>query len=142
MHSQIYVLTTLASLLLVAASASAQQATTPSTPSVTSKTIAVSPVTGDDKKELVVLAITLQPGATVAMHTHPGDCVGSIVEGAVELLVEGREPTTVPAGEGYSNLRGTVHGFRNVGSTQAKLVNSFVVEKGMPRVQPVAAPAK
>lgn len=142
MNSQIFALAALASLLLAVASASAQQTTPSSAPSVTSKTIAVSPVTGDDKKELVVLAITLQPGAAVAMHTHPGDCVGSIVEGSVELLVEGHEPRVVPAGEGYSNLRGTVHGFRNVGQMQAKLVNSFVVDKGVPRVQPVAPPAK
>jgi quercetin dioxygenase-like cupin family protein len=102
----------------------------------------VSPVTGDDKKEMVLLSVAIQPTGAVPMHTHPGDCVGSVVEGEVELLVEGQAPRRVVAGEAYSNLRGAVHGFRNVGSTPARLLNSLVVDKGAARVQPVAPPAK
>lgn len=76
-------------------------------------------------------------------HTHPGDCVGSLVEGAVERLGEGREPTVVPSGEGYKNLGGTVHGFRNVGQVPAKLVNSFVVDKGEANSnRPLALPSR
>ncbi len=60
------------------------------------------------------------------------------MEGAVELLVDGQAPRRIAAGEAYSNSRGTVHGFRNVGSTPAKLLNNLVVDKGAPRVQLVA----
>ncbi len=127
---------------LATSPAHAQQALTPAQPLYSSKPIMVSPVTGDDKKELVLLSVSIQPQGAVPMHSHPGDCVGSVVEGTVELLVEGQTPRRVSAGDAYNNLRGTVHGFRNVGETQAKLLNSLVVDKGAPRVQAVAQPAK
>ncbi len=122
----------------------AQTASPPSAPppQFTSKPIMVSTLTGEDKREMVLLAVSIQPNAAVPMHTHPGDCVGSVVEGAVELLIEGQPPRRVAAGEAYSNARGTVHGFRNVGDVQAKLLNSLVVDKGSARVQPAAQPAK
>jgi quercetin dioxygenase-like cupin family protein len=122
--------------------AHAQQASAPAQQVYVSKPIMVSPVTGDDKKEVVLMSVAIQPSGAVPLHSHPGDCVGSVVEGTVELLVEGQAPRRVAAGEAYNNLRGTVHGFRNVGDTQAKLLNSLVVDKGAPRVQPAAQAAK
>ncbi len=132
----------IALVALAASSAHAQQASAPTAPLFVSKPIMAAPVTGDDRKEMVLMSVSIQPAGAVPMHTHPGDCVGSVVEGTVELLVEGQPPRRVAAGEAYSNLRGAVHGFRNVGDTQAKLLNSLVVDKGAPRVQPAAQPAK
>jgi quercetin dioxygenase-like cupin family protein len=114
----------------------AQQPLTPSPQLYASKPIMVSPLSGDEKKEVVLLSVTIQPSGAVPMHSHPGDCVGSVVEGTVELLMEGQPPKRISAGEGYSNLRGTVHGFRNVAETQAKLLNNLVIDKGAPRIQP------
>ena len=122
--------------------AQAQQASAPAQQVYVSKPIMVSPVTGDDKKEVVLMSVAIQPSGAVPMHTHPGDCVGAVVEGTVELLVEGQAPRRVAAGEAYNNVRGTVHGFRNVGDTQAKLLNRLVLDKGAPRVQPAAQAAK
>jgi quercetin dioxygenase-like cupin family protein len=128
--------------LLPASWGQAQQAAAPTPQAFVSKVIMTAPVTGDDKKEMALLAVSMPPAGGVPMHTHPGDCVGSVIEGAVELLVEGQAPKRVAAGEAYSNLRGTVHGFRNVGDTPARLLNSLVVDKGAPRVQMAAQPAK
>lgn len=127
---------------LVATLGQAQQPPAPSAPAYVAKPVIVSPVTGDEKKQVVLMAVTIQPSGAVPLHTHPGDCVGSVVEGTVELLVEGQAPRRVAAGEAYGNLRGTVHGFRNVGEGQARLLNSLVVDKGVPAVQPAAPPAK
>lgn len=127
---------------LATASSVAQQASAPSPQLYASKPIMVSPLTSDERKEFVLIAVSIQPSGAVPMHTHPGDCIGSVVEGTVELLVEGQAPRRVLAGEAYNNLRGTVHGFRNAGDTQARLLNSLVVDKGVPRVQPVAPPSK
>lgn len=130
-----------------AAPAHAQQAPPGAAPGAApplyaSRPIVAAPVTGDDRRELVLLSVAIQPAGAVPMHTHPGDCVGSVVEGVVELLVEGQAPRRVAAGEAYSNPRGTVHGFRNVGDAPARLLNSLVVDKGAPRVQVAAPPAK
>ena len=132
----------LALVALAISSAQAQQASAPTPQLYASKPIMAAPVTGDDKKEMVLMSVSIQPAGAVPMHTHPGDCVGSVVEGTVELLVEGQAPRRVAAREAYNNLRGTVHGFRNVGDSQARLLNSLVVDKGVPRVQPAALPLK
>ncbi len=132
----------LALVALAISSAQAQQASAPTPQLYASKPIMAAPVTGDDKKEMVLMSVSIQPAGAVPMHTHPGDCVGSVVEGTVELLVEGQAPRRVAAGGAYNTPRGTVHGFRNVGDSQARLLNSLVVDKGVPRVQPAALPLK
>jgi quercetin dioxygenase-like cupin family protein len=111
-------------------------------PLFTSKPIITSPLTGDDRKQIVLISVAMQPTGAVPFHTHPGDCVGTVVEGVVELLVDGQPSRRVVAGETYSNLRGTIHGFRNVGETPAKLLNSLVVDKGVPFVIPAAPTSK
>lgn len=132
----------LALVALAASSARGQQVSAPTPQPYASRPIMAAPLTGDDKKEMVLMSVSIQPNGAVPMHTHPGDCVGSVVEGTVELLVEGQSPRRVAAGEAYSNLRGTVHGFRNVGDAPARLLNSLVVDKGAARVQPAAQPAR
>ena len=93
---------------------------------------------GDDaSKDAVVLTVEIAPGKSTGRHTHPGDCYGAVVEGVVELHVEGREARWVSAGEAYHNPRGTIHEFRNIGEKPARLVNTMVVDKGKPRMQPV-----
>jgi quercetin dioxygenase-like cupin family protein len=128
--------------LLAASLCSAQSGPQPNTPLFASKPIITSPVTGDDKKQMVLIAVAIQPTGAVPWHTHPGDCVGTVIEGVVDLLVEGQPPRRIAAGETYSNLRGTIHGFRNAGEVPAKLLNSLFVDKGVPFVIPAASTSK
>jgi quercetin dioxygenase-like cupin family protein len=101
------------------------------------KPLLQSTVEHDQGKEAVLLAITIAPGGSSGRHTHPGDCYGTAVEGSVELRVEGREPRRVSVGEAWHNPRGTVHELRNVGDASARVVNTLVVDRGKPRMQPV-----
>jgi quercetin dioxygenase-like cupin family protein len=96
-----------------------------------------SAVEGNESKEAVMLAISIAPGGSSGRHTHPGDCYGSVVEGTVELRIEGRESRRVPAGEAWHNPRGVIHELRNVGDTPIRVVNTLVVDKGKPRMLPV-----
>jgi quercetin dioxygenase-like cupin family protein len=101
------------------------------------KPLIQSTIEGDASKEAAVLAIAIAPGGSSGRHTHPGDCYGTVVEGAVELRVEGREPRRVSAGEAWHNPRGAIHELRNIGDAPARVVNTLVVDKGKPRMQPV-----
>lgn len=103
----------------------------------TAKPMVQSSVEGDQNKDAVMLAIAIAPGGSSGRHTHPGDCYGTVVEGAVELRVEGREPRRVSAGEAWHNPRGVIHELRNVGDSPSRVVNTLVVDKGKPRMQPV-----
>ena len=127
-------LTVLSFALLATSICTAQSSAQSTTPLFTSKPIITSQITGDEQKQMVLISVAIQPTGAVPFHTHPGDCVGTVVDGVVELLVDGQPPRRVVAGETYSNLRGTIHGFRNVGETPARLLNSLVVDKGVPIV--------
>ena len=120
----------------------AQAVSTPKAPLFSSKPVQSSPVTGDPSKEILLLAVSIAPAGAIPTHIHPGDCVGSVVEGSVELVVEGKESRRMSAGDSYANPRGTVHSFRNIGDGQARLLNTLVVDKGSPPVQPVAVQSK
>jgi quercetin dioxygenase-like cupin family protein len=101
------------------------------------KPLLQSTVERDENKEAAMLAITIAPGGSSGRHTHPGDCYGTVVDGTIELHVEGRDPRRVSVGEAWHNPRGAIHELRNVGDTPVRVVNTLVVDKGKPRMQPV-----
>jgi len=78
------------------------------------------------------------PGGAAGKHTHPGEELGYVVEGTLELLIEGQPPRVVKAGEAFFVPAGVVHDGRNIGSGPAKVLATYIVEKG----KPVASPAK
>lgn len=60
-----------------------------------------------------------------------------VLEGTLELLVDGREPRRVNAGEAYHTAKGVIHETRNVGPGVARVSTTFITEKGQPLTQPV-----
>src|SRR5262245_60389807 len=78
------------------------------------------------------------PGGVAGKHTHPGEELGYVMEGTLELQIEGQPPRLVKAGESFFVPAGVVHDGKNVGSGPAKVLATYIVEKG----KPVASPAK
>ncbi len=78
------------------------------------------------------------PGGAAGKHTHPGEEFGYVVEGTLELRIEGQPPHMVKAGESFYVPAGVVHDGTNVGKGPAKVLATYVVEKG----KPVASPAR
>ncbi|TWO70654.1 cupin domain-containing protein [Caenimonas sedimenti] len=103
---------------------------------VTSKPLLRTSLSGDSTKESVLIAIEFSPGATTGRHSHPGDEYAAVLQGTLELRLEGQPPRRVTAGEAYHNPQGVVHETINVGETVAKTVATFVVEKNKPVVVP------
>lgn len=89
-------------------------------------------------REAVVARVDLAPGATAGRHTHPGDEISYVMEGQLELRIDGQAPRVVKAGESFVIAAGLVHDAHNPGSAPTKLVGVYVVEKG----KPLATPAK
>jgi quercetin dioxygenase-like cupin family protein len=78
------------------------------------------------------------PGGTAGRHTHPGEELGYVVEGTLQLEVDGQPTRTLKAGDAFFVEAGKVHDARNIGSSPAKVLATYLVEKG----KPVASPAK
>jgi quercetin dioxygenase-like cupin family protein len=87
--------------------------------------------------EVVTAVAEFQPGATVGMHTHPGEEVGYVLEGLVLLEQQGKPAVTLKAGETFLIPSGTAHNATNKGTARARVLANYIVEKGKPLATPV-----
>ncbi len=87
-------------------------------------------------REAVVAKVEVAAGARSGRHTHPGDEISYVVEGQVELLIDGQPPRAVKAGESFVIPAGTVHEAHNVNDAPVRLIGVYLVEKGKPLASP------
>ena len=90
-------------------------------------------------REVVTALAEFQPGATVGRHTHPGEEAGYVLEGTVVLEQEGKPAVTLGVGRTFLIPAGTVHNATNSSSAPARVLATYIVEKGKPLATPVAA---
>jgi quercetin dioxygenase-like cupin family protein len=87
---------------------------------------------GVQGREVVQTRAEFDAGGSIGKHTHPGEEISYVLEGSLELQIEGKPPTTLKAGDVFFVPAGTVHAARNAGSGSAKILATYVVEKGKP----------
>ena len=85
--------------------------------------------------ETVIGMAEIVPNVNIGKHTHPGPESGYMVDGAMTLLVDGQPPLEVKAGQSYKVPPGAVHDAKS-GPQGAKVVATYVVEKGKPLATP------
>ena len=90
----------------------------------------------DIGREGVEMLIEIPPGVTTARHSHAGDDFGYVIEGTIELYIDGHAPQTVTAGQTFFTQRGQIHNAKNVGKVMARAVDTYIVDKGKPVVIP------
>jgi quercetin dioxygenase-like cupin family protein len=88
-------------------------------------------------REVIQARVEIAPGQTSARHTHPGEEIIYVLEGALEYQVEGKPPVTLKAGDVLFVPAGTIHAAKNVGSGIGAELATYVVEKGKPLLVPV-----
>lgn len=82
-----------------------------------------------------IVEIEVAANTVVPRHTHPGVESTYVLEGAGEVMIEGREPWLVGAGQAFQIPPDTVHSVR-VTDRNAKVCSTLVTEKGKPLVSP------
>ncbi len=90
-------------------------------------------------REAVTAVAELQPGGSPGRHTHPGEEIGYVLEGTVVVDQDGKPSATVGAGQTFFIPAGTVHNATNKGMGAAKILATYIVEKGKPLATPAAA---
>ena len=85
-----------------------------------------------DRAEIRISRVVLQPGSTRRLHSHDDVQYHAWVplEGSLELSVGTDEPVPAVPGDAFFFERGTMHGFTNVGTTDAAVMEVFVKESG------------
>ena len=83
-----------------------------------------------------VTAIAEVPaGGAAGRHTHPGAETGYVLEGELELLIDGQPPMKIKAGESYQIPAGAVHDAK-AGDKPFKVLGVYVVKAGEPLAKP------
>ena len=85
-------------------------------------------------REVVQVRVDFGPGAAFGRHTHPGEEIAYVIEGALAYQVEGKPPVTLEAGEVLFIPAGTIHSAKNVGSGNGAELATYIVEKGKPLI--------
>jgi quercetin dioxygenase-like cupin family protein len=91
-------------------------------------------------REAITAVIDFEPRATPGRHTHPGEEIGYVLEGTLLVEQDGKAPVTLKAGGAFLVPAGTIHNATNTGTGTAKVLSTYIVEKGKPLATP--APTK
>ena len=90
-------------------------------------------------REAVTAVAELQPGVSAGRHSHPGEEIGYVLEGTVLVEQEGKSPATLKAGQTFLIAAGAVHNATNKGQGTARILATYIVEKGKPLATPASA---
>ena len=90
-------------------------------------------------KEVLMLTVEYAPGQSSAPHRHNAHTFVYVLEGAVVMGVQGKDPVTLEAGQTFYEAPDDVHAVaRNASDTRsAKILVTMIKEKGAPATIPV-----
>jgi quercetin dioxygenase-like cupin family protein len=119
----------------IATDASAQGTPPVATPGVTRKILSQTdgPMPG---YVTIIVEAEIEAGVTVARHTHPGIESAYIIEGGLELPIEGQPTRALKPGDGFQVPPNTPHAGGKSGDKKTKIAITYVLEKGKPLASP------
>ena len=82
------------------------------------------------------MEVEIDPGVTIARHTHPGIESSYVLEGGFELPVQGQPTRMLKAGDGFQIPVETPHAGGKAGDKKSRIAITYVVEKGKPLASP------
>jgi quercetin dioxygenase-like cupin family protein len=119
----------------MATEAAAQAAPPAATSGVTRKIL--SQIDGPAPGYVTILAeATIEAGVSVGRHTHPGIESAWVLEGALEVPVQGRPTLTVKAGDAFQIPPDTPHAGGKPLEAKARLIITYIVQKDKPLASP------
>ena len=83
-------------------------------------------------REIVQVETLIPAGVESGWHAHPGEEVGYIIAGQVEMMVQGRATVVLHAGDGFLIPPRTPHNARDLGPETGRMLSTYIVETGQP----------
>jgi len=118
------------SLLFIAGMAIAQ------TPGIKRTLLQRGDVPAEGSREVVLGMAEIAAGGSAGRHWHNGPETGYVIEGTTLLEVDGEAPKTLKAGDSYFIPAGKIHDAKAHAGVAAKVLATYVVEKGKPLAIP------
>ena len=86
-------------------------------------------------REVVTARADFPAGGATGLHTHPGDEISFVADGAVEIVMDGSSKV-YRKGEAFNVIGGKPHDAKAVDGPAVVIAN-YVIEKGKPATTPV-----
>ena len=83
-------------------------------------------------REMVQVETLIPAGVESGWHVHPGEEVGYIIAGQVQMMVQGRATVVLNAGDGFLIPPRTPHNARDLGPETGRMLSTYIVETGQP----------
>ena len=83
-------------------------------------------------REMVQVETLIPAGVESGWHVHPGEEVGYIVAGQVEMRVQGHPTVVLRPGDGFLIPPRTPHNARDLGPEAGRMLSTYIVETGQP----------
>jgi quercetin dioxygenase-like cupin family protein len=83
-------------------------------------------------REMVQVETLIPAGVESGWHIHPGEEVGYIIAGQVEMRVQGHATVVLNPGDGFLIPPRTPHNARDLGPETGRMLSTYIVETGQP----------
>ena len=83
-------------------------------------------------REVVMGVADIAAGGAAGRHSHHGPETGYVLEGVTLLEIDGEAPRALKAGDSYFIPAGKIHDAKAHAGGAAKVLATYVVEKGKP----------
>jgi len=83
-------------------------------------------------REIVQVLTEIPAGVESGWHMHPGEEVGYILAGTVEMMIQGQPTLTLHAGDSFLMPPRTPHNALDLGPETGRMLSTYIVEVGQP----------
>jgi quercetin dioxygenase-like cupin family protein len=83
-------------------------------------------------REVVQVLTVIPVGVESGWHTHPGEEVGYLLSGTIQMMIKDHETLIVHAGEGFLIPPNTPHNALDLGPETGRMLSTYIVEVGKP----------
>ncbi|MEP6563149.1 MAG: cupin domain-containing protein, partial [Nakamurella sp.] len=83
-------------------------------------------------RDIVQVRTEIPVGVSSGWHIHPGEEVGYIIAGTVEMEIKDQPTLTLRAGDGFLIPPRTPHNATDLGPGTGQMLSTYIVEVGLP----------
>ena len=83
-------------------------------------------------RDIVQVLTEIPVGVASGWHVHPGEEVGYILAGTVQMEIEDRPTLILNAGDGFLIPRRVPHNATDLGPATGQMLSTYLVETGEP----------
>ena len=83
-------------------------------------------------RDIVQVLTEIPAGVESGWHTHPGEEVGYILAGTVQMMIKDQPTLTLRAGDPFLMPPGTAHNALDLGPETGMMLSTYIVEADEP----------